>query len=213
MNEYCDREVDKLLKPWRPIPSGRISSRSAIYISALSFLVAVSIGASFGTVGIIGVMLGIGAGFAHNFILKSTIFSWLPFIIGYLVHPLWIWVVTGHKLTLAFTGTLAYLSPLILGVHVANQLPDFKERVYGVSGLAHRLQPRKAIWLAIVTLLCAPFLMLIPIESSIFAFPGYLIIPGVLVYFSFLARALILYSKEPRQDILKKASGAIDWVP
>ncbi len=209
MNDYCDRNLDKLIKPWRPIPSGRISTRSAIIISIFSLLMAISIAASFGTLIFIAVLIGAGAGYAHNFIFKSTIFSWLPFMVGFLVHPLCIWIATGHDFTAEFAEMLIYLLPLIFGIHIANQLPDFKEKDYGAEGLIHRLRPRRAIWLALIFLISAPFVMLIPVMSNIMDYPRYLFIPGLLIYFGCLTRALSLYLKELQRPSLKQASDAI----
>lgn len=39
LNDYTDREVDKLAHPDRPLPSGRMTARQVLYISAACFLV------------------------------------------------------------------------------------------------------------------------------------------------------------------------------
>lgn len=44
LNDYTDREVDKLAHPERPIPSGRMTARTALNLSAGAFII--SIGAS-----------------------------------------------------------------------------------------------------------------------------------------------------------------------
>src|SRR6476660_4835358 len=38
-NEYCDMEVDGQIKPWRPIPSGQASPRSAVVMAAISAVI------------------------------------------------------------------------------------------------------------------------------------------------------------------------------
>lgn len=49
-NDYCDRELDRIQKPHRPIPAGKITEREALVLSLLCFavglLLAVSIGSS-----------------------------------------------------------------------------------------------------------------------------------------------------------------------
>ncbi|MEE8577392.1 MAG: UbiA family prenyltransferase, partial [candidate division Zixibacteria bacterium] len=211
MNDFCDREEDSILKPWRPIPSGRISTRTAVLISGLAFLLAVSIGATFGILGVAGILVGAGSGYAHNIKLKSTVISWLPFLVGFLVHPTWIWVVTDHDLTIEFAEKLVYLLPLIFGIHIANQLPDIEDEKYGVAGLVHRLQPKKAIWLASTSLTCAPLVMMIPIAPDVFVYPRHLIFPGLVIYFGLLIRAFVHYSKGFRRSNAKRASSAIRY--
>ncbi|MCX6650571.1 MAG: UbiA family prenyltransferase [Methanomassiliicoccales archaeon] len=39
LNDYTDREVDKLAHPERPLPSGRVTPRQVLYISAACFVV------------------------------------------------------------------------------------------------------------------------------------------------------------------------------
>ena len=38
-NECCDMEVDRQIKPWRPIPSGQASPRSAVVLASISALI------------------------------------------------------------------------------------------------------------------------------------------------------------------------------
>lgn len=44
INDYYDYEIDKINKPDRPIPSGRISRNNALYYSLILFLIATVIG-------------------------------------------------------------------------------------------------------------------------------------------------------------------------
>ncbi len=44
INDYCDYEIDKINKPERPIPSGRIKLNHALYYSLILFLVATVMG-------------------------------------------------------------------------------------------------------------------------------------------------------------------------
>ncbi|RLF03871.1 MAG: MFS transporter [Thermoprotei archaeon] len=41
LNDYYDREVDSVSKPWRPLPSGRISPRAALVAAASAFTLGV----------------------------------------------------------------------------------------------------------------------------------------------------------------------------
>lgn len=44
INDYCDYEIDKINKPERPIPSGRISLKNALYYSLILFIIATILG-------------------------------------------------------------------------------------------------------------------------------------------------------------------------
>ena len=44
INDYYDYEIDKINKPERPIPSGRISLKNALYYSLILFLIATILG-------------------------------------------------------------------------------------------------------------------------------------------------------------------------
>lgn len=44
INDYCDYEIDKINKPNRPIPSGRIKLEHALYYSLMLFVIATVIG-------------------------------------------------------------------------------------------------------------------------------------------------------------------------
>ncbi|RAP53365.1 MAG: geranylgeranylglycerol-phosphate geranylgeranyltransferase [Methanosphaera sp. rholeuAM270] len=44
INDYCDYEIDKINKPQRPIPSGRIRLKNALYYSLILFVIATIIG-------------------------------------------------------------------------------------------------------------------------------------------------------------------------
>lgn len=185
MNEYCDRAMDTKIKPWRPIPSGRISERAVILVSITSFVITILVAANLGTVGVIGALVGTSAGLVHNFGFKKSLLSWLPFIVGYSLHPIWVWTLTGH-----FKPLIAilpfYALPLIIGLHLADQLPDMVERELGVFGLVHWLGPHRAPKVTAVILICAPLVMLFPLMPNIFEYPKFYFIIGSVIYYAFL---------------------------
>lgn len=222
MNEYCDRFLDAQIKPWRPIPSGLVSKQVAIIISLASFVISLLVAVSLGLTGIVGTVVATIAGLAHDFGMKRTVFSWLPFIIGYSLHPLWVWVMTGHHLSLHIALLPIYAFPLIIGVHLADQLPDIAERNLGVYGLAHRLGPYWGPRITMIILLVAPVPMLLPILLSIYRYPNNLFMIGLLIYFSLLTLAFKLYKKRPGYASMKQSFRVIElgcvalicfWIP
>src|SRR5438874_10302699 len=66
-NEYYDIEVDRQIKPWRPIPSGQASPRSALAIAIISAVIVLIGATGLGLLGIAGALVGTFTGLAHTF--------------------------------------------------------------------------------------------------------------------------------------------------
>jgi len=138
-NDYCDRQLDSVTKPWRALPSGLLSPASAlaaaVALTALGLLAAWSIGRT--------VMLLLAActaaGFLYNAWLKRTLWTWVPF-----------WLALPTLAVCAFTAVgrlpshlwLAYVigAPLVLSIYLADTLMDIEaDTTLGVHGLAQWL--------------------------------------------------------------------------
>jgi 4-hydroxybenzoate polyprenyltransferase len=87
-NDYCDRALDAVAKPWRAIPSGRVAARTALaaawFLAALSLALAALIDPWEVALSAVG----LAAGFAYNGWLKRTWLSWLPFAIAFPLIPM-----------------------------------------------------------------------------------------------------------------------------
>src|SRR5689334_115615 len=94
-NDYCDRELDALAKPWRALPSGLLDARAALMaalaLAALGLIVAAMLGPAVFLLG----ALGTGAGFAYNGWLKRRRLTWLPFYVAIPALPICCFVVAG----------------------------------------------------------------------------------------------------------------------
>lgn len=51
-NDYCDRDLDRLQKPHRPLPSGRITPRAALLWSTICFLAGLAVALRLGSIGL-----------------------------------------------------------------------------------------------------------------------------------------------------------------
>ena len=148
VNDLIDRDLDAATKPWKPIPAGVVSPRTARVVGGGAIAVAFLVGATLGPLPWLLSTAGLAAGLAYDLRLKRTAWSWLTYAVALPLVPLWVWAAVGR-----FTPALLGVVPvgLLLGaaLQLANTLPDLHgDTVYGVRGLAHRLGLRWARRLA-----------------------------------------------------------------
>lgn len=157
-NNWCDREADARAKPWRWMPRGVLSARTALGAAVLLLAGGVALAASLGLLVAALVSLGTLCGWTYNASLKRTAWSWVPFAVA---------LPTLAVCSLAVAGRLEgfpyvlYLigAPLVLAIHLADSISDIEgDRRVGSRGLAVRLGRHRAFlacWggllLAIVT--------------------------------------------------------------
>jgi 4-hydroxybenzoate polyprenyltransferase len=140
-NDYCDRDLDAVAKPWRPIPAGLISGERARLIAAALVAVGLALSAPLGWAGLALGSLGTSAGFAYSTWFKRTSLSWLPFWVGFPTLALWA-CATVERWEPRLLAVYLLGLPLVLALHFADTLPDLiGDAGGGVRGLAHRLGP------------------------------------------------------------------------
>jgi len=72
-NDVCDVTVDQLGKPWRPIPSGRVSRRTAVILASALLVVALALAALLGGWALIIASAVVVLSLAYSYRLKSTV--------------------------------------------------------------------------------------------------------------------------------------------
>ena len=138
-NDIFDRDLDAAAKPWKPIPSGAVSLRTAAGL-ALAFMAgAVIFASTLGVASFALAMLGMCCGLAYDVRLKRTLLSAVPFMLAIPTLPSWIWVTLDE-----WEDVLWWLWPIgalmVLAIHLANTLPDIDDDVrHGVRGMPHYL--------------------------------------------------------------------------
>ena len=147
-NDYCDRDLDAITKPYKPIVRGLVEPRVALLLAALLALVAGALTATFGPLSFAVGACGLLAGLAYNVRLKRSVLSPLPFMVALPALPFWVWISLDQ-----FANELWWLvafGPLIgLSVHLANTAPDLEQdRQAGVRGLAHMLGIERTLAIA-----------------------------------------------------------------
>jgi 4-hydroxybenzoate polyprenyltransferase len=122
-NDYCDADLDASAKPARPIPSGVVTRHGALMATVALLLAALSLAASFGPSTLGFALLGTGAGLAYDRLLKRTPWSWVPYVLGLPILPVWSWSTLG-ELPPAAGWAYPLGALLALALHLANALPD-----------------------------------------------------------------------------------------
>jgi 4-hydroxybenzoate polyprenyltransferase len=146
VNDYFDRRLDAATKPWKPVASGLISARAALFVASILILSTAAIGLSFGLSSLSLAMVGLASGLAYDVWLKRSIFSPFPYMLGITTLPLWVWVTLGE-----WDAALWWLLPLgsLVGfaLHLANTVPDIEsDMAAGVRGFAHRLGAQRSLY-------------------------------------------------------------------
>ena len=150
-NDWCDRHVDAINEPDRPIPSGAIPGRWGLWIALVMTGLALALGATLGSWGFGATVFGVLAAWAYSAeplrLKKSGI--WGPGLVGLCYEGLpWF---TGMAVLAAGAPPLhAVLVALLyaLGAHGIMTLNDFKalegDRQTGVNSLPVTLGPDRA---------------------------------------------------------------------
>jgi 4-hydroxybenzoate polyprenyltransferase len=135
-NDYHDRLLDAQGQPWKPLARGIVTPNEARALIALAFVLMLACAVLLGPIALSFVLLGTLAGQIYNFRLRGTPFSWLPYVLGFIILPIFVGVAMerfdARQLALVPIGL-----PLLFAVHLAQTLPDLEtDRVLGVRGVA-----------------------------------------------------------------------------
>ena len=129
INDYCDRHVDALNEPNRPIPSGRVPGRWPVWIALIGSAISLALAAALGPWVVLATCVALFCGWAYSsppFRFKRS--GWLgPFVCALSYEGLsWF---TGASVMvggLPSTTTLIILLLYSLGAHGIMTLNDFK---------------------------------------------------------------------------------------
>ena len=154
-NDWCDRHVDAINEPDRPIPSGRVPGRWGLWIALAMSLLSLGIGWQLGPWGFGATVVGVLAAWAYSaepFRLKKS-GIWGPGLVGLSYESLpWF---TGAAVLSAGAPSLNVVIIALLygiGAHGIMTLNDFKalegDRQTGVNSLPVTLGPERAARMA-----------------------------------------------------------------
>ncbi len=166
-NDWCDRHVDAVNEPNRPIPSGRIPGRWGLWIALAMTVVSLGLGWFLGPWGFAATVVGVLAAWAYSaepVRLKRSGW-WGPGLVGLCYEGLpWF---TGAAVLSAGLPSFEIVTVALLyafGAHGIMTLNDFKalegDRQHGVRSLPVTLGPEVAARLACTVMALAQALVI-----------------------------------------------------
>ncbi|MCG6884290.1 MAG: chlorophyll synthase ChlG [Silicimonas sp.] len=154
-NDWCDRHVDAINEPNRPIPSGRIPGRWGLWIALAMSILSLAIGWQLGPWGFGATVLGVLAAWAYSAepvrLKKSGILG--PGLVGLSYESL-PWFTGAAVLSAGAPAWQVVVIALLYGIgaHGIMTLNDFKalegDRQTGVNSLPVTLGPERAARMA-----------------------------------------------------------------
>ena len=154
-NDWCDRHVDAINEPNRPIPSGRIPGRWGLWIALVMSALSLLVGYQLGPWGFAATVVGVLAAWAYSaepVRLKRSGW-WGPGLVGISYETL-PWITGAAVLSAGAPDARILLVAFLygLGAHGIMTLNDFKalegDRQTGVNSLPVTLGPRRAAQVA-----------------------------------------------------------------
>lgn len=147
VNDLRDRDLDAVAKPSKPLIAGRVTARGAYLLDTIALLVALACGAAISIRSLLFVIGMTAAGLIYDLWLKRTALSFLPYIFGLPLLPLWAWTcVRDAPPRLWLTYPLGIL--IGFGLHLANALPDAgRDAAGGVRGVVQVVGTRASMLL------------------------------------------------------------------
>jgi 4-hydroxybenzoate polyprenyltransferase len=159
-NDWLDADRDAVVQRRdKPLATGRISRRPVGIAALVAAALCVPLSLALGPLAGVAHLLAVASAWSYNLLLKSSVWSWLPFAFSFGLLPAIVgWSLPGRPdapLWAVATGAL-----LGVAAHLLNVLPDLEDdRATGVRGLAHRLGRTRTSLLAAAVLLSAAALV------------------------------------------------------
>ena len=200
-NDYHDRALDAQGQPRKPLVRGVVTPSEARALIAGAFVLMLGFSISLGPIIVLLALLGTFAGTLYNFSLRGTPWSWLPYVLGFVTLPVFVWVsmqrFDARQLALVPIGL-----PLLVGVHLAQTLPDTETDIaVGVRGLAVTLGRARGVlvvWSALIGAQLIALISALLVDSNL---DIVLIATGA--SFALVAASIALYHRQPTSATLR----------
>lgn len=152
LNDYCDRRLDALSKPQKPLVRGLVMPREALVVGLLMIPLMLGLLFFLPRLSLLVSLIYLALGQVYNLKLKSTPWSGLVFALAMPLLPVYAWVSVGRSsLTIFWMVPVGFL--LGVALHLATALPDLES---DEAGGAQTL----AVWLGVQrSFLLCPLLM------------------------------------------------------
>jgi 4-hydroxybenzoate polyprenyltransferase len=143
-NDVVDADRDRQVgRSDKPVAAGQVTRRATAVAAAVALAACLVLSALLGwRSGLCHVVLLVGSGLAYDLRLKSTPWSWVPYLVAFGSLPA-VPTLAQDPPTLPPWWLMAAGGLLGLGAHLVNVLPDLADdAATGVRGLPHRLGAR-----------------------------------------------------------------------
>ncbi|QIQ06317.1 UbiA family prenyltransferase [Streptomyces liangshanensis] len=141
-NDAVDADRDTALRRSdKPVADGTVDARTVGSAARAALALCVALSLAYGPLAGAVHLAGVAAAWAYNMRLKRTVWSWLPYAVGFASLPAF--VTLGLPGTPAPAWSVVAASALVgVGAHLGNVLPDIEDDLAtGVRGWPQRLGP------------------------------------------------------------------------
>ena len=144
LNDWADRDRDRIAQPTKPIPSGAISAGAALALAIAGASVQLVASVPLGWLALILGMAASVSAVTYDLWLSRTPLSVVPYVVSFGILPLWVAAGVGVELE-RVAGAALLVGPFAAAAHLANALRDFDaDASLGSRNLAQTLGARAA---------------------------------------------------------------------
>ncbi|HEY6608280.1 MAG TPA: UbiA family prenyltransferase [Candidatus Limnocylindria bacterium] len=142
LNDWADRDRDAVVQPTKPIPSGEVTPRAALWVAAFGAVLQLATSAPLGAMTLVLGATASASAVTYNLWLSRSPLSVVPYLVSFGILPLWVAAGVGVPLDRVAAAPLL-VGPFAAAAHLANTLRDFDadERI-GSHNLAQALGRR-----------------------------------------------------------------------
>ncbi|MDG1934820.1 MAG: chlorophyll synthase ChlG [Paracoccaceae bacterium] len=167
-NDWCDRHVDAINQPERPIPSGRIPGKWGLWIALIMTSISLIMGTCLGVWGFTATVVAVMAAWAYS--AEPLRFKksgwWGPGLVGLCYEGLpWFTGAAVISASMPSTKVIIVATLYAIGAHGIMTLNDFKalegDRQTGIRSLPVVLGPRLAGLVACITMAIPQFIVVL----------------------------------------------------
>lgn len=143
VNDLVDRDLDRAsARTDKPVAAGRVGVRDVAVAATAAGVACVPLSLALGPVPGACHLIAVAAALAYDVGLKRTVWSWVPYAVGFGLLPVVVWLVSPAA-EMPPAWMVAAGAALGVGAHGANVLPDHaRDRAAGVRGLPQRHSPQ-----------------------------------------------------------------------
>lgn len=194
LNDYCDRRLDALSKPQKPLVRGLVRPQEALVVGLLMMplMLALLLFLPSPLLALLVSLIYLVLGQAYNVRLKSTPWSGVVFALAMPLLPVYAWVGVGNR-----SSAIFWMVPVgfLLGVaiHLATALPDVEsDRAGGAQTLAVALGVKRSFLLCPLLIVGAAVLISLLLLLRLVPGPTWIIV-ALLGFTGLAVGAMILW--------------------